>query len=137
MFKELDIVNLTIDIDDHNLKKGRHGTIVHCYNNQQAFEVEFVDDDGDTLALLTLEKSQIELEQESLKSHVVEIINTLPVDDLADIRDNAEVLQFLHNHARFNIINSTEITQLLKLKQDRDELITKLLDQINCKNIQS
>lgn len=59
MFKELDIVTLTHDISEHGLSKGSLGAIVHCYADRQAFEVEFVADSGETLALLTLKTGDI------------------------------------------------------------------------------
>ena len=35
-------------------KKGDIGAVVHCYENGQAFEVEFVTSGGETIASLTL-----------------------------------------------------------------------------------
>jgi hypothetical protein len=61
MIKELDVIILTHDIQEHGLKKGSEGAIVHCYQDGQAFEVEFVDKLGDSLALLTLEKTNFQL----------------------------------------------------------------------------
>jgi Domain of unknown function (DUF4926) len=57
---ELDIVVLTHDIPEHNLRQGNRGAIVHCYSNSEAFEVEFIDSDGHTLALLTLTPSDLQ-----------------------------------------------------------------------------
>jgi hypothetical protein len=57
--KELDTVVLTHDIKDKGLKKGDMGAIVHIYGDSKAFEVEFVTADGKTVALLTLEQSDI------------------------------------------------------------------------------
>jgi hypothetical protein len=52
--KELDIVALRHDLPEHHLKQGKRGAVVHCYADGQAFEVEFVADNGDTIALVTL-----------------------------------------------------------------------------------
>jgi hypothetical protein len=60
MFKELDVVMLTCDISEHGLSKGSRGAVVHCYNDEQAFEIEFVAESGETLALLTLRKGDIQ-----------------------------------------------------------------------------
>jgi len=60
MIKELDVVTLTRNIPDHGLSKESHGAVVHCYSNNQAFEVEFVSESGETLALLTLERADIQ-----------------------------------------------------------------------------
>ena len=93
MIKELDVITLTHDIQEHGLKKGTQGAIVHCYNDQQPYEVEFVNDEGETLAILTLGKADIQLEQELVISEVLEIINTLPPNLLREVRDFARVLQ--------------------------------------------
>ncbi|MBE9138859.1 DUF4926 domain-containing protein [Nodosilinea sp. LEGE 07088] len=61
MFEELDIVTLAHEIAEHGLPKGSRGAIVHCYMDKQAFEVEFVAESGETLALLTLEEADIQL----------------------------------------------------------------------------
>jgi hypothetical protein len=54
MIRELDLVVLTHDIVEHCLKQGDVGTVVHCYGDGEAFEVEFVTAEGTTVALLTL-----------------------------------------------------------------------------------
>jgi hypothetical protein len=46
MIKELDVVALTRNIPEHGLPKGSQGAVVHCYNDEQAFEVEFVAKSG-------------------------------------------------------------------------------------------
>lgn len=61
MFKELDTVVLTHDIEEHGLKQGDIGAVVHCYKDGAAFEVEFVTADGRTIALLTLNEVDIRL----------------------------------------------------------------------------
>lgn len=93
MIKELDVITLTHDIQEHGLKKGSQGAIVHCYDNQQAYEVEFVSGEGETLALLTLERADLQLEREILKEEVLEILDSLPSDLLAEVRDFAEFLR--------------------------------------------
>jgi hypothetical protein len=57
--KELDAVALTCDLPEHGLKRGDVGTAVLVHGNAEAFELEFVGYDGHTVALLTLEHSQI------------------------------------------------------------------------------
>ena len=56
---QLDTVVLTTDLEEHNLKRGDVGAIVHCYEGNVAYEVEFVTADGSTIALLTLKSSNI------------------------------------------------------------------------------
>jgi hypothetical protein len=40
--QELDLVVLTRDVEEFGLKSGDVGTVVHCYGQGEAFEVEFV-----------------------------------------------------------------------------------------------
>ena len=57
--KELDAIALTCDLPENGLKRGDVGTAVLVHGNGEAFEVEFVDYDGRTVALLTLEDVQV------------------------------------------------------------------------------
>ncbi|PKB68469.1 MAG: DUF4926 domain-containing protein [SAR202 cluster bacterium Io17-Chloro-G4] len=59
MIGELDSVVLTRDFKEHGLERGDVGTVVHCYPDGKAFEVEFVTGEGDTAALLTLNETDI------------------------------------------------------------------------------
>jgi len=54
MIRELDTVVLTHDLEKNGLQKGDIGAVVHCYDDGQSFEVEFVTAEGKTAALLTL-----------------------------------------------------------------------------------
>ncbi len=59
MIDELDSVVLTHDIEEHGLKQGDVGAVVHCYKDDSAFEVEFVTAEGRTIALLTLTQADL------------------------------------------------------------------------------
>ena len=59
MINELDAVALTCDLSANGLKRGDVGTAVLVHGDGAAFEVEFVGYDGHTVALLTLESSQV------------------------------------------------------------------------------
>lgn len=54
----LDVVALIEDIPDRGLLRGQAGTVVEALGSG-VFEVEFVDDDGRTYALLPLKTSQL------------------------------------------------------------------------------
>ena len=56
---ELDAVALTCDLPAHGLVRGDVGTAVLVHGKGAAFEVEFVGYDGHTVALVTLENSQV------------------------------------------------------------------------------
>ena len=51
MIGELDSVVLTRDLQEYGLAAGDVGTVVHCYANGPAYEVEFVAGSGHTVAL--------------------------------------------------------------------------------------
>lgn len=53
MIYALDTVALLIDRPDLNLRKGEMGTIVDVLGEREAFQVEFVDDEGYTYGLAT------------------------------------------------------------------------------------
>jgi hypothetical protein len=59
MIKEHDRVVLKKEIAEQGLKTGDVGTVIHVHKNGEAFEVEFVALDGETLAIATLAASQI------------------------------------------------------------------------------
>ena len=55
--KLLDIVELTVDLPEEGLSAGDTGTIIDVYST--GYEVEFVADDGRTLALTALRPDQV------------------------------------------------------------------------------
>jgi hypothetical protein len=59
MINELDLVVLTHDFPEHGLQRGDVGNVVHRYQDGQAFEVEFVTAAGATVAVLTLERTDV------------------------------------------------------------------------------
>jgi len=59
MIEELDDVILTCDLPEHKLARGDIGTVVHVHKNGEAFEVEFLTLHGETVAVATLEASQV------------------------------------------------------------------------------
>ncbi len=59
-FKELDVVKLKHARPADGLEVGAEGTIVMIYASD-AFHVEFLDEEGDTVALLILPPSELEL----------------------------------------------------------------------------
>lgn len=54
----LDVVALTDDIVDHGLLRRQVGPVVESLD-QAVFEVEFVDNDGKTYAMLPLKSSRV------------------------------------------------------------------------------
>ena len=70
MIKELDTIVLSRDIPEHGLKQGDIGAVVHIYREREAFEVEFITGQGDTVAVVTLETRDIRLMQDREILHV-------------------------------------------------------------------
>lgn len=77
MIKELDAVVLTRDIEEHGLKMGDIGAVVHRYDDGRAFEVEFVTAEGRTVAVLTLTPDDIRPMSDREILHVREIAGTV------------------------------------------------------------
>lgn len=71
--KELDPVALTCDLPEHGLKRGDVGAAVLLHSDGEAFEVEFVGYDGHTVALITLEHTQVRPLRASDIPHVREL----------------------------------------------------------------
>jgi hypothetical protein len=59
MFEELETVALGKDLPDHGLKAGDVGTVVFVYPDTPAREVEFVTRGGATVAVLTLDSTDL------------------------------------------------------------------------------
>jgi hypothetical protein len=59
MIKEHDRVVLTSDLPGEKLAVGDVGTVVHVHRDGKAFEIEFVALDGETVAIVTLERGQV------------------------------------------------------------------------------
>lgn len=59
LIQEHDCVVLVADLPGEKLAAGDVGTVVHVHGNDKAFEVEFANQDGRTVALVTVARTQI------------------------------------------------------------------------------
>ena len=59
MFEDLDVVKISKDFPDHKLKAGDIGTIILQVSSSE-YDVEFVDKEGYTIAILTLPETNLE-----------------------------------------------------------------------------
>ena len=57
--REHDRVVLRADLPADKLAAGDVGTVVHVHGDGKAYEVEFVALDGETVAIVTLERAQV------------------------------------------------------------------------------
>lgn len=85
-YKQLDVVALTHSIERNDLLKGDTGTIVEVYGNNEAYEVEFVNENGKTKALLTLNPSDLT----SLEAPIFKWNTTLLSSNKTDVVSNPE-----------------------------------------------
>ena len=61
VLNECSLVKSLKDVPGKGVKKGDVGTIVHCYvEPREGYEVEFLDEDGYTLGVLTYERHELE-----------------------------------------------------------------------------
>jgi hypothetical protein len=58
--KLLDIMALLKEVPEKKLLRGQIGTVIECYTNTE-FEVEFSDNKGRTISMLTLSTDEIML----------------------------------------------------------------------------
>lgn len=93
-----DSIELLLDLPEQHLRAGMQGAIIHQYDEQN-FEVEFANEQGETLALcpLVLEQFiviwQAELEQQvSVIDQVAQIVARLPQAPQMQLLDFARFL---------------------------------------------
>jgi hypothetical protein len=73
---EHDCVVLTADLPEEGLKSGDVGTVVHVHRDGVAYEVEFMTFAGKTIAVATVEASDLRRVSERDMSHVRELAST-------------------------------------------------------------
>ena len=92
-----DVVELKNDLPEFGLKRGVQGTVVECYPDGE-YEVEFVDDDGQTLALCALPPGKISVVYETHAKHKKQILQQLfSIVNTLDEERAKEVLSFADN----------------------------------------
>ena len=77
--RELDQVVLAVDLPTEGLVVGDLGTVVLIYREGQAYEVEFMTLEGKTVAVVTLEASQIRLVGQREIVHARELASRYPL----------------------------------------------------------
>lgn len=87
-FKTLDIVALSHSIEENNLREGETGTIVEVYGNGEAYEVEFVHENGKTKVLLTL--NPLDIASPQYKASVINWGTFILEKSETDITSNRE-----------------------------------------------
>lgn len=95
----LDVVVLNTDLPEPGLTRGAVGTIVEIYDDGDC-EIEFTNDDGETLGLLALLPDQFdviwsgaEVEQVQTVQQLVAVVRNLQPDQVREVLDFARFLQ--------------------------------------------
>ncbi|MEM7794558.1 MAG: DUF4926 domain-containing protein [Cyanobacteria bacterium P01_C01_bin.118] len=88
--KQFDVIELLVDLPEQSLKAGTQGAIVELYDD--ACEVEFTDDAGETLALVPLQSMQFVVVWRaaskswvSVAEKVEALVAALPEEALAEV----------------------------------------------------
>jgi len=89
VIKELDVVVLSHELKEYDLEKGHRGAVVHCYADGIGFEVEFIEPPH----VLTLTSADIKLDRSVVKDQLIAIMDDLPEEAVAEVRDFAESLK--------------------------------------------
>ena len=71
--KLLDVVALTDDLPEYNLRRGQVGTVVEILPDGKAFEVEFRDREGRTFESLGLRPDQMQYEPHRFHSLAISL----------------------------------------------------------------
>ncbi|MCB9107854.1 MAG: DUF4926 domain-containing protein [Anaerolineales bacterium] len=95
-----DVIELIVDIPERNVRVGTQGTIVLKHNNE-AYEVEFVNETGETLDFFALRPEQFVViwraetgQAVPLVEQAATIIANLPDDAAQEVLDFARFLSF-------------------------------------------
>jgi len=94
-----DVIELVVDLPSHNLLAGAQGTIVHRHS-EDAFDVEFADDSGETREWLALRVDQFIVVWRAetrtwvpLAERTANLVATLPEDAAREVLDFARFLR--------------------------------------------
>ena len=100
-----DIVELIMDIPERHLESGMQGTVVHCHD-AESYEVEFTNENGETISLLALDSDQFIVvwraeahEWVSAAEQVAAIVARLPQETVKEVLDFARFLS-MRSHER-------------------------------------
>ncbi len=74
MIKEHDRIVLLKDIPGEGLKAGDVGTVIHIYRGGEAFEVEFMNLEGGTIAIITVPAGNVRAVSKKDIIHARELI---------------------------------------------------------------
>ena len=98
-----DVIEPVVDVPNENLRAGMEGTIVHKHTDN-AFEVEFVNDAGETVGLLALDTTQFIVVWRAatkkwvpLAERAAHLVAILPDDAAREVVEFARFLKMRQN----------------------------------------
>jgi len=93
-----DVVELLVDLPEHNLRAGDRGSVVHCHPDN-TYDVEFTNEDGETLALCSLSPQQFFVVWRAetrtwvpVSEQIVAVVTHLPEEMEQEVLDFARYL---------------------------------------------
>ena len=105
--KLLDVVALTEDIPEHNLKSGEVGTVVEILADGDAFEVEFSDDNGQMYKSLSFTENQLEVLPDTtngIETMDCRILRNACLANAEELLNSAKLLKGKNNaHIRYHL----------------------------------
>lgn len=120
MAEMFDVVELAVDIPGQELYAGMQGTIVECHPDA-AYEVEFMNEHGETLALLALRQHQFMVVWRAktgdwvpLAERVAALVTALPEDTGQEALDFVRFLYQRRQHSQvYHVTSPAEVTRRL------------------------
>jgi|GEM_PF-1009853 len=104
-----DVVELIVNLPQHGLSAGMHGTVLEVHGDGEAFEIEFSDEQGRTVNFLALPPEQFIVvwraqvqEWVSLAERIAALIARLPASAGAEVLDFARFLS-ARSHPQTNV----------------------------------
>jgi hypothetical protein len=94
-----EVIELLVDLPEHNLRPGVRGAIVHCHPDG-TYEVEFTNEDGETVALCPLSADQFIVVWQArtrtwlpISGQIAALVAHLPEDTGREVLDFARFLR--------------------------------------------
>ncbi len=115
MAELFDVIELIVDIPEQGLRAGMQGTIVERHSDE-AYEVEFTNEHGETISLLTLHPDQFIVIWRAkarawvpISEQITALVARLPEDVRQEVLDFARFLYMRKQRAESSINQTTAV----------------------------
>ena len=109
-----DVIELLVDLPERTLRSGARGAIVHCHSDG-AYEVEFTNEEGETVALCPLSADQFIVVWRAktrtwlpIAEQIVALIAHMPEDARREVLD---IARFLHERRQRQQAESASVSR--------------------------